>query len=319
MESFGLSRLGARVPGHRRERRRCTIEELEDLAAEADLLVNISGNICGARRSWAASASRAYVDLDPGFTQIWHAQGADRGSTAHDTLLHRRARTSGAPGCDDPDGRIDWHAAAAAGRARGLARRRSADPGRFTDGRRLARRVRAGRARRAHATGSRCTSSARSSSCRSACPLTVRARARHPSRRRQGPRRRCARTAGSWSIRARRPAGRSSSATTSRDRGPSSRSPRASTSRPAAGGSATARSRYLASGKPALVQDTGFSDNYPVGGGTGRLPHSRGGRRRCAADRHAYDSAHAAAARALAEERFDSDRVLARFLEQALG
>jgi hypothetical protein len=76
--------------------------------------------------------------------------------------------------------------------------------------------------------------------------------------------------------------------------------------------------RYLASGKPALVQETGFSDNYPVGEGLvpfRTLDEAAAGARRITAD---YER-HSAAARALAEERFDSDRVLGRFLEEALA
>ena len=74
--------------------------------------------------------------------------------------------------------------------------------------------------------------------------------------------------------------------------------------------------RYLASGRPALLQDTGFSANYPVGEGLvafRTLDDAAAGAERIAAD---YP-AHRAAARALAEERFDSDRVLPRFLEEA--
>jgi hypothetical protein len=76
--------------------------------------------------------------------------------------------------------------------------------------------------------------------------------------------------------------------------------------------------RYLASGKPALVQDTGFSANYPVDEGLvpfRTLDEAVAGAAGIAAD---YP-AHAAAARSLAEECFDSDKVLTRFLEQALG
>src|SRR4051812_14707477 len=75
--------------------------------------------------------------------------------------------------------------------------------------------------------------------------------------------------------------------------------------------------RYLASGKPALVQDTGFSRNYPTGEGLvpfSSLDEAVAGAARIAGDHER----HAAAARALAEERFDSDTVLTRFLEQAL-
>jgi hypothetical protein len=72
--------------------------------------------------------------------------------------------------------------------------------------------------------------------------------------------------------------------------------------------------RYLASGKPVLVQDTGFSRNYPVGEGLlafRTLEEAVEGATRIGSD---YE-AHSRAARALAEEYFDSDKVLARFLQ----
>jgi hypothetical protein len=74
--------------------------------------------------------------------------------------------------------------------------------------------------------------------------------------------------------------------------------------------------RYLASGKPALVQDTGFGRNYPVGEGlvAFRTPgEAVAGARRIGRD---YEE-HCRAARALAEEYFDSDIVLGRFVEEA--
>lgn len=73
--------------------------------------------------------------------------------------------------------------------------------------------------------------------------------------------------------------------------------------------------RYLASGRPALVQDTGFSRHLPVGKGLvafSTLDEARAGAVSITDD---YP-AHATAARALAEEHFDSDRVLTRFLEE---
>jgi len=72
--------------------------------------------------------------------------------------------------------------------------------------------------------------------------------------------------------------------------------------------------RYLASGKPALVQDTGFSERYPVGEGLlafSTLEEAVNGAAQLAAD---YER-HARAARALAEEYFASDRVLGELLE----
>jgi hypothetical protein len=76
--------------------------------------------------------------------------------------------------------------------------------------------------------------------------------------------------------------------------------------------------RYLASGKPALVQDTGFSDNYPTGEGLlsfASIEEAVAGASSIARD---YAS-HSRAARSIAEACFDSDVVLSRFLEQASG
>ncbi len=74
--------------------------------------------------------------------------------------------------------------------------------------------------------------------------------------------------------------------------------------------------RYLASGKPALVQDTGFSRNLPAGEGLiafATMEQAVAGANAIWRDyRH-----HSQAARALAEEHFDSDRVLGRLLERA--
>jgi hypothetical protein len=73
--------------------------------------------------------------------------------------------------------------------------------------------------------------------------------------------------------------------------------------------------RYLASGKPALVQDTGFSRNYPTGEGLvafRTMDEAVTGAERITRD---YVE-HASAARAIAETYFDSDRVLGQLLEE---
>jgi hypothetical protein len=72
--------------------------------------------------------------------------------------------------------------------------------------------------------------------------------------------------------------------------------------------------RYLASGKPALVQDTGFGRTLPVGEGLvafTTLEEAAAGAEEIAGD---YER-HSRAARALAETYFDSDLVLARLVE----
>jgi hypothetical protein len=73
--------------------------------------------------------------------------------------------------------------------------------------------------------------------------------------------------------------------------------------------------RYLASGKPVLVQDTGFSRNYPVG--EGLVAFRTMEQAIAGAERIARDYAeHGGAARAIAEAYFDSDRVLGQLLEE---
>jgi hypothetical protein len=73
--------------------------------------------------------------------------------------------------------------------------------------------------------------------------------------------------------------------------------------------------RYLASGKPVLVQDTGFSRHYPVG--SGLLAFSTPEQAVTGAEHIARDySAHSSAAREIAETYFDSNRVLSGLIEQ---
>jgi len=73
--------------------------------------------------------------------------------------------------------------------------------------------------------------------------------------------------------------------------------------------------RYLASGKPALVQETGFSQHLPTGEGLiafRTLDEAVEGARRIMDD---YDG-HCQAARDIARQYFDSDNVLGRMLEE---
>ncbi|HZV75683.1 MAG TPA: hypothetical protein VFF79_18390 [Conexibacter sp.] len=75
--------------------------------------------------------------------------------------------------------------------------------------------------------------------------------------------------------------------------------------------------RYLASGRPAIVQDTGFSAELPVGDGLLTFGTPREALAALRSVERDY-AAHARAARALAEEHFDSARVIGRMLEEVL-
>jgi hypothetical protein len=75
----------------------------------------------------------------------------------------------------------------------------------------------------------------------------------------------------------------------------------------------TRSAAYLALGKPVVVQDTGFSAIYPTGSGLFAFTTMQEAVDGLAAVNADYRR-HCDAARALAEEQFDSDRVLSRLL-----
>lgn len=74
---------------------------------------------------------------------------------------------------------------------------------------------------------------------------------------------------------------------------------------------------YLSSGRPVVVQDTGFSANLPCGAGLHAFRTKEQAIRGVTGLRDDYES-ECRAARALAEEHFDADRVLTQLLEQSL-
>jgi hypothetical protein len=83
--------------------------DMLDIAADADLLVNISGHLHDEALK-KAFRNRAYVDIDPGFTQFWHADG-NRGARLDG---HERYFTIGenigSSGCPIPTGQLPWRA-----------------------------------------------------------------------------------------------------------------------------------------------------------------------------------------------------------------
>ncbi|HEY0008596.1 MAG TPA: hypothetical protein VGB55_07725, partial [Tepidisphaeraceae bacterium] len=72
---------------------------------------------------------------------------------------------------------------------------------------------------------------------------------------------------------------------------------------------------YLASGRPAVVQDTGFSQHLPTGEGLisfRNIDEAKAGLEAVASD----PKRHSRAAREIAEQHFDSDKVLTKMLSQ---
>ena len=85
--------------------------ELLRWADEADLLIDISGHLGSAHDAsslFSRFANTLYVDLDPGYTQVWHMQG--QGDTRLDG--HSRHATVGLlvgePDCAVPDAGFEW-------------------------------------------------------------------------------------------------------------------------------------------------------------------------------------------------------------------
>lgn len=82
-------------------------EALADLAAESVALVNISGNLRDPQLL-QRFRRRAYVDLDPGFTQIWDAEGALGNQLGeHDRHFTVGLNLSG-EACDVPFAGFEW-------------------------------------------------------------------------------------------------------------------------------------------------------------------------------------------------------------------
>ena len=79
------------------------IERVADRAC----LVNISGHLRDAALL-AGFDRRIFVDIDPGYTQFWHADGLATGLDDHDHHVTIGANI-GRPGCPIPTLGLDWH------------------------------------------------------------------------------------------------------------------------------------------------------------------------------------------------------------------
>lgn len=288
-------------------------ELLERLGAAA-LLVNISGHL-----RWEPALDqvrqRAFVDLDPGYTQIWHASGGDSaGLEGHD--LHFTVGVNVGSGiCDLPTGGIDWRpirqpvvldrwpptveAARDFSRFTTVASWRGAFGRPVWEGRSYGLKVHEFR-RYASLPGS------------TGLPFAI-ALDIHPADAEDAGRLR----EGGWNVLDPALVGdvegfrrfvRYSGAEFSAAQGIYVETN--------SGWFSDRTVRYLAAGRPALVQDTGFSDHLPVG--TGLVPFRTLAEARAGARAIVEDYAeHCAAARAIAEQCFGPAAALAPLLEAA--
>jgi hypothetical protein len=291
-----------------------SLEELRALAGSADLLVNISGHLRLASLM-SALKRKAYVDLDPGFTQLWHA-GGDPGAVigGHDRYF-TVGENIGTAQCGIPTGGIHWLPVRPPVVLDEWPASAEGDPNRFTT-------VATWRGpfgpieHEGELLGLKVHEFRKVIALPESAPFTFEiALDIHPE---DGKDLEALREHG-WQIvdpKALVP-DPASFRRYVQSSGAEFSVAQAIYVKGEVGWFSDRTVRYLASGKPVLVQDTGFTRSYPVREGLvafGTLDEAADGARRIAAD---YE-AHAEAARDLAERYFDSDVVLARFLEQAL-
>ena len=103
---FGLTGRSALLDEHGQVLEGVSIAELRSAAAAAELLVNLGGHLRLPLRE--SFRRKAYVDLDPGYTQFWNADGlAAEGLESHDCFFTVGLGV-GSPGCTVPTNGIRW-------------------------------------------------------------------------------------------------------------------------------------------------------------------------------------------------------------------
>jgi len=80
-------------------------EDLDAIASDAHMLINISGHL-RLPRFMPKIPRKIYIDIDPGYTQIWNEQG-HLPLDGHD-FFYTIANNIGRPGCTVPTGKIAW-------------------------------------------------------------------------------------------------------------------------------------------------------------------------------------------------------------------
>jgi hypothetical protein len=107
MREAGLTQASALICDGGPQTSGVAYREMLDIADSADLLLNVTGHLT-LEPLMRRLRRKAYLDLDPGFTQFWHAsgQGGDRlsGHDFHFTI----GENIGTPDCRIPCGDIRW-------------------------------------------------------------------------------------------------------------------------------------------------------------------------------------------------------------------
>lgn len=106
-DAFGLSQQAALLDPQARQTVGLSYQQLRALASSTDLLFNISGMLRD-EKLISAIPIRVYLDLDPAFNQLWHAvQGIDMRFAAH-THFVTIGQAIGSPDCPVPTCGLTW-------------------------------------------------------------------------------------------------------------------------------------------------------------------------------------------------------------------
>jgi hypothetical protein len=106
-ERFGLGDSATLIYDEGTHIHGLTMGELCDLADATDLLVNITGHLT-LETLKARIKRKAYVDLDPGYTQYWQASGNDGAQLEGHDLYFTVGENIGTDRCSIPTGGITW-------------------------------------------------------------------------------------------------------------------------------------------------------------------------------------------------------------------
>ncbi len=106
VEQFRLQGRGALLLAGEPETCGMDYAELRSIAARADVLINVSGMLTDDALIGAIPV-RAYLDLDPAFIQWWHSQGIDMHFAAH-THFITIGQALGGPDCPVPTCGLPW-------------------------------------------------------------------------------------------------------------------------------------------------------------------------------------------------------------------
>jgi hypothetical protein len=106
VSAFDLAGRAVLVATSSRDTAGVPYSDLIDFARRADVLINIAGMLTDPELTQPAPA-RVYLDLDPAFVQVWHDQGIDLRFAGH-THFVTVGLNVGRPDCPVPTGGVAW-------------------------------------------------------------------------------------------------------------------------------------------------------------------------------------------------------------------